>query len=82
LVKAGRSFCIASMVAPWRMYSSLSTTMSPLRVLTVTADDLVLELAGLLRGLGLVLGGDGEFVLLSRVICHFSATFSAVWPMW
>jgi hypothetical protein len=44
------------MVAPWRMYSSLSTTMSPLRLLTVTGD-LVGELAGLLRGLGLVLGG-------------------------
>ena len=35
LAKAGRSFCIASIVAPWRMYSSLSTTVSPLRVLTV-----------------------------------------------
>ena len=35
LVKAGRSFCIASIVAPWRMYSSLSTTVPPLRVLTV-----------------------------------------------
>jgi hypothetical protein len=45
------------------MYSSLSTTMSPLRVLIVTGDDLVGELAGLLRGLGLVLGGDGELVL-------------------
>ena len=29
-------------------------------------DDLVLELAGLLRGLGLVLRGDREFVLLRR----------------
>ena len=35
LVKAGRSFCMASSVAPWRMYSSWSTTVSPLRVLTV-----------------------------------------------
>ena len=64
LAKAGRSFCIASIVAPWRMYSSWSTTMSPLRVLIVKGDDLVLELAGLLRGFGLVLGGDGELVLL------------------
>ena len=35
LEKAGRSFCIASIVAPGRIYSSLSTTTSPLRVLTV-----------------------------------------------
>ncbi len=38
--------------------------MSPLRFLTVKAIDLVVELAGLLRGFGLVLRGDGEFVLL------------------
>ena len=38
--------------------------MSPLRDLDGDRDDLVLELAGLLRGLGLVLRGDGEFVLL------------------
>ena len=35
LSKAGFSFCIASMVAPWRIYSSWSTTTSPLRVFTV-----------------------------------------------
>ena len=38
--------------------------VSPLRPLTVNGDDLVLELAGLLGGLGLVLRGDGERVLL------------------
>ena len=32
----------------------------------VTGDDLVLELAGLLRGFRLVLRGDREFVLLLR----------------
>ena len=35
LAKAGRSLPIASIVAPWRMYSSLSTTVSPLRPFTV-----------------------------------------------
>ena len=34
--KAGFSLAIASMVAPWRGYSSVSTMMSPLRVLMVT----------------------------------------------
>jgi hypothetical protein len=38
--------------------------VSPLRLLIVTGDDLVLELAGLLRGFRLVLRGDGEGVLL------------------
>jgi hypothetical protein len=57
---------MASIVAPWRMNSSLSTTVSPLRPLMVTGDDLVVELAGLLGGLGLVLAGDGEGVLVAR----------------
>ena len=59
--KAGVSFADAPRA--WcraRMYSSWSTTMSPLRVVIVTGDDLVLEPAGLLRGLGLVLRGGGE----------------------
>ena len=36
LEKAGLSFATESSVAPWRMYSSASTTTSPLRVFTVT----------------------------------------------
>jgi hypothetical protein len=63
LVKAGRSFCIASMVAPWRMYSSAVDHDVALAGLDRDRRDLVGELAGLLRGLGLVLGGDGELVL-------------------
>ena len=62
--RPGAAWPIASSVAPARMYSSWSTTMSPLRAGTVNGDDLVLEPAGLLRRLGLVLRGDGELVLL------------------
>ena len=65
LSKAGRSLPIESSVAPCFGYSSVSTTMSPLRDLIVDRNDLVLELAGLLRGLGLVLRGDRELVLLA-----------------
>ena len=64
LAKAGRSLATASSVAPARIYSSWSTTMSPLRVEIDEGNDLVLEPAGLLRRLGLVLRGDREFVLL------------------
>ena len=67
LSKAGRSLAIA--VERRRRafgYSSVSTTMSPLRRLDGDRNDLVLELAGLLRGLGLVLRGDRELVLLRR----------------
>src|SRR5262249_20345018 len=71
LSKAGRSLLIASSVVPCLGYSAASTTMAPLRVLTVTGcassfnpPDFILEPAGLLSGLGLVLGGDGESILL------------------
>ena len=66
LSNAGRSLAIESSVTPAFGYSSVSTTMSPLRVLMVTGDDLVLELAGLHRRLGLVLRLDRELVLLLR----------------
>ena len=45
-------------------------------------DDLVLELAGVLRGRGLLLRGRREFVLRRAVDVCFFATFSAVMPMW
>jgi hypothetical protein len=64
LAKAGRSFATVSSVAPWRMYSSWSTDGVALAALDGEGDDLVGELPGLLRGLGLVLGGHGELVLL------------------
>ena len=81
LVKAGRRPAIASIVAPSRIYSSLSTTVSPLRPFTVTGDDLVLEAAGLLGGFRLVLRGHGETVLLLAGDLPLLATFSAVMPM-
>jgi hypothetical protein len=54
--------------------------VSPLRALDGDGDDLVLELAGLLGGLGLVLRGDGELVLLVAGDLPLAATFSAVCP--
>ncbi len=47
----------------------------------VTGNDFVLELAGLLRGFGLVLRRTAKLSCSSRVICHLRATFSAVLPM-
>ena len=44
--------------------------------------DLVGELAGLLRRLGLVLAGERELVLLLAGDLPLLATFSAVVPMW
>ena len=64
LSKAGRSLAIESRVTPAFGYSSVSTTVSPLRRLDRHRRDLVLELAGLHRGLGLVLRLHRELVLL------------------
>ncbi len=47
LAKAGLRPAMASMVAPSRIYSSVSTTVSPLRVLTRHGGNFILELAGL-----------------------------------
>ena len=64
LSNAGRSFVNVSSVVPCLGYSSSETTTSPLRPLDRDGRDLVLEPAGLLRGLGLVLRGHRELVLL------------------
>ena len=64
LAKAGRSLAIASSVAPWRGIFVLVDDDVALAGLDRDRDDLVLEAAGLLRRLRLVLRGDGELVLL------------------
>ena len=63
---AGFSLAIASMVTPCADYSSCVDDDVALAGLDGDGDDLVLELAGLLRGLGLVLRGNRELVLLLR----------------
>ena len=83
LEKAGLSFCIASMVAPWRMYSSLSTTTSPLRVLTVKGAISSLNRPAFCAASALFWRGERELVLLlAGDLPLASATFSAVVPMW
>ena len=82
LSKAGRSFCMASSVAPWRMYSSWSTIVSPLRPLTVTATISSLNLPAFCAASALFCEATANSSCSSRVICHWRATFSAVLPMW
>ncbi len=66
LSKAGRSLPIESMVvAVLRIFVGIHDDVALAR-LDGDRDDLVLELAGLLRGLRLVLRGDRELVLLVR----------------
>jgi hypothetical protein len=62
------------------MYSSVIDDHVALAGLDGDRDDLVLELAGLAGGLGLVLRGDGELVLLLAGDLPLAATFSAVCP--
>ena len=64
LSNAGRSFCIASSVAPCANIFVAVDDGVALAALDGDGDDLVLELAGLLRGFGLVLRGDRELVLV------------------
>ena len=82
LEKAGRSFCIASMVAPSRMYSSLSTTMSPLRVLTVKGAISSSNRPAFCAASALFWLARANSSCCSRVIWNCLATFSAVVPMW
>ena len=64
LSKAGRSLAIASSVVPCLgIFVGVDHDVA-LAGLDRDRRDLVLEVAGLLRGLGLVLRGDREFVLL------------------
>ena len=66
LANAGRSFAIASSVAPCAEYSSASTTMSPLRVLTVTGTISSLNLPAFCAASALFCERDRELVLLLR----------------
>ena len=66
LAKAGRSLASVSSVVPWRGILVGIDHDVALAGLDRHRDDLVLEAAGLLRRLGLVLRGDGELVLLAR----------------
>ena len=70
------------MVAPWRMYSSLSTTTSPLRVLTVKGAISSSNRPAFCAASALFWLARANSSCCSRVICHCVATFSAVVPMW
>ena len=82
LAKAGRSFASASTVVPWRGYSSVSTTMSPLRLGTVTAAISSARRPSFCASSALAWLAAANASCSLRPICHFSATFSAVFPMW
>ena len=82
LSKAGFSFWIGLERRAGADVLVLVDDVSPLRPLIVYRDDLVLEPAGLLRRLRLVLRGDARNGPAPRgVSCHWRATFSAVVPM-
>ena len=80
--KAGRIFCMASRVAPCRIYSSASTMMSPLRVDTVKGVISSANLPDFCAASALFWLATANSSCASRPICHWAATFSAVWPMW
>ena len=82
LSKAGRSLATLSSVAPWRMYSSWSTTTSPLRVFTVTGTISSLKRPAFCAASALFCEATANSSCCWRVICHCLATFSAVTPMW
>jgi hypothetical protein len=82
LVKAGRSFCIASIVAPWRMYRRPRPHDVALAGLDVTAMISSANLPAFCAASALFCEATANSSCISRVICHCSATFSAVWPMW
>jgi hypothetical protein len=81
LSKAGRSFCIASIVVPWRIYSSWSTTVSPFLPLTVKATISSLNFPAFWAASALFCEATANWSWSSRVNCHCLATFSAVLPM-
>src|SRR5262249_1840123 len=78
LSKAGLSFAASSTLAPSRIYSSSETTVSPLRVLTVTGTISSLNLPAFLAASALFCEAVANLSCSSRVICHWRATFSAV----
>ena len=82
LAKAGFSFCTPSSVTPFLMYSSWSTTTSPLRLEMVTGAISSLNLPAAWAASALFWLFTAKASCMSRVICHWLATFSAVVPMW
>ena len=82
LSKAGRSFCTFSSVVPCLMYSSSSTTVSPLRPLTVKGTISSLKRPAFWAASALFCEATANSSCISRVICHWRETFSAVLPMW
>src|SRR5258708_6597570 len=79
---AGLSLAIESSVAPWRGYSSVSTTMSPLRDLMVTGTISSLNLPAFCAASALFCEPTENSSCCERVIWYCRATFSAVLPMW
>ena len=80
--KTALSLATWSRVVPWRIYSSWSTTMSPLREATVTGVISSLNLPAFWAASALFCEATANLSWVSRVICHWRATFSAVLPMW
>ena len=81
LVKAGRSPETLSSVAPWRMYSSWSTTVSPFRPFTMTGTISAAKRPAFCAASARFWEVTAKRSWSSRVICQRAAMFSAVWPM-
>ena len=70
-----------SIVTPLRMYSSSSTTVSPLRPFTVKGMISSLKRPAFCAASALFCEPSANRSWSSREICHFPAMFSAVLPM-
>ena len=81
LSKAGRSLARPSSVTPAFGYSSVSTTISPLRPLMVTGAISSLNLPAFMAASALFCEATANSSCCARVICYCLATFSAVVPM-
>ena len=79
--KAGRRPDTESIVTPSRIYSSLSKTISLLRVLIVTGVISSWNLPALLAASALFWLATAKASWSSRLIWYFSARFSAVRPI-
>jgi hypothetical protein len=79
--KAGLSFARDSTVVPARIYSSWSTTMSPLRLEIVTGVISSLKRPSFWAASALFWEAVANWSCSSRVSCQRWATFSAVVPM-
>ena len=73
---------LGASVTPAFGYSSVSTTISPLRDLMVTGAISSLNLPAFIAASALFCEATANSSCCWRVICHCLATFSAVLPMW